>query len=160
MTDRRIPRPAAFPDNALDVWIAIQEAVPEVARQPEVLDAYTPTIRQVYAMNRLDAEVNNGGFSQFLFNGGGAWFDDAIAGFDAAGLEAERQLTVEAADAGVAKIELLRAAWEGNTLESYAAWDEAAGFDAFDDRWYDLADVYPVLDRLVAEHADEIWEPA
>ena len=67
---------------------------------------------------------------------------------------------MEAADAGVAKLDLLRAAWQGNTLESYAAWDEIADFRGGDGRWYALPDIYPVLDRFVAEHADEIWEPA
>jgi hypothetical protein len=124
------------------------------------LDAFTPAIRQVYAMSLLDAEVQNGGFSQFLYNGGGVWFDDAIVGFAAAGLTEHRRLTIEAADASVAGITGLSAAQAQPSTQAYATWAEDSGLETFDDRWYELPDVAAALDRFVADHADEIWEPS
>jgi hypothetical protein len=157
---RRLPRPATLPTDALEVWTRIVEHVPGIARDPEPLDPYTPAVRQVYAMSRLNVEVNNGGFSQFLYNGGGVWFDDAISGFEAAGLIEHRLVTVEAADAALAGIESLTAALRRPSIEAYATWAEGSGLGAFDDRWYALPDIDEGLDGFVAERADEIWEPA
>ena len=148
------------PTVAVEVWIAIIEAVPSVVDDPMLLDGYTPVIRQVYAMSVLDAEVGNGGFSQFLFNGGGAWLDDAIAGLQAIGLDEHRQVTVEVADAGVAQIDALRAARREGRLESYAAWARSSDLGQFDDRWYALDGIGEVLDAFVARQEAEIWEPA
>jgi hypothetical protein len=156
---RRLPRPATLPTDALAVWNLIVELVPEARRDPEPLDAFTPGVRQLYAMSRLNAEVLNGGFSQFLFNGGGVYFDEAIAGLGRAGLEQHRELTIEAADHGVTQFDSLRAAWQQSSIEAYSAWAQSSGFGPFDDRWYSLDPVDEALDRFVADHADEIWEP-
>jgi hypothetical protein len=156
---RRIPRPARVPTLADDVWTAILHAVPGVARRPDLLDEYTPAIRQLSAMSRLNAEVNNGGYSQLFYNGGGVVLDDAIAGFAAAGLDGHRQVTVDAADFLIPRIGALVAAQRTPSLEAYAAWAAASGLDAFDDRWYALPDVLPALTGFIDEHAAEIWEP-
>jgi hypothetical protein len=154
---RRLAAPTPVPTSAIDVWIAIEQAVPSVTTRPEALDEYTPAIRQVYAMSRLSAEVNNGGFSQFFFNGGGVWLDDAIGGFAAPGLDGYRRLTIEAADAVVAQMNTLVAAQRGKALEAYAAWTENSDLERFDDRWWELPDLDEALDRFVADHAGEIW---
>lgn len=156
---RRLPRPATLPTDAIEVWNQIVELVPEAGRDPEPLDAFTPAVRQLYAMSRLNAELFNGGFSQFLFNGGGVYFDEAIAGLERAGLTRHRDLTVEAADHGVTQFDSLRKAWQQNSLEAYSAWATASGFGPFDDRWYELGLIDDDLDRFVADHADELWQP-
>jgi hypothetical protein len=156
---RRLPRPAPLPTDALEVWNVIVELVPEAGRDPVPLDAFTPAIRQLYAMSRLNAEVFNGGFSQFLFNGGGVYFDEAIAGLARAGLDQHRELTIEAADRGIAELDSLRAAWDEHSLEGYASWAERSGLRSLDDRWYSLGPIDDALDRFVVEHAGEIWEP-
>ena len=154
--NRRLPRPATVPTRADEVWDAIVHAVPDWRQRPEALDAYTPAIRQVHAMSLLTAEVNNGGFSQFMFNGGGIWFDDAIEGFAAAGLGEHSKLADKAAAAGAAQIDALVTAQRGS-LEGYAAWAQSSGLGEFDDRWYDLPDPEPALDQFVRDHASDIW---
>ena len=155
---RRLQRPATVPTRADEVWDAILQAVPDWRQRPEALDAYTSAIRRVHAMSLLAAEVNNGGFSQFMFNGGGVWFDDAIEGFAAAGLPEHSKLADEAAAAGAAQIETLIAAQRGPPLQAYAAWAKSSGLGVFDDRWYELEEAQPALDRFVRDHAAEIWE--
>jgi len=92
---RRLVPITPLPTRVDAVWDALLEAVPDVSTRPEALDAYTPALRQLHAMSLLTAEVNNGGFSQFFFNGGGMWVDDAIAGWAAAGLPAHEELTLQ-----------------------------------------------------------------
>ena len=156
---RRMPVPDPRPTDYLEVWMAIANAVPEVGRRIEALDPYTPQIRQLYAMARLNAEVNNGGFSQFFFNGGGVWLDDAIEGFGAAGLPDHERLVREVAEVGVGLLGDLQAAWAEGTLEAYSAFDEAAtDLRPFDDTWYGLSGLDETLDRFVAERPEAFWE--
>ena len=152
----RLPRAAVVPAHADEVWDVILETVPDWRQRPESLDVYTATIRQVHAMSLLTAEVNNGGFSQFMFNGGGVWFDDAIAGFAAAGLPDHSALADEAAAAGAAQIDALIAAQRGS-IEAYAAWQESSGLGAFDDRWFELPDSEAALDQFIRDRDPEIW---
>ena len=154
---RRVEPPRPTPDNAADAWAAIVQAIPEGSRAREVLDAYEPAVPQLYAMSLLAAEVNNGGFSQFFFNGGGMWVDDAIAGFAAAGLVDYSRLTVDATNAVVTQMDALVEA-QGRSLDGYADWSAKAGLDQYDDRWWELPDLDPALDRFLADHASEIWE--
>ena len=157
---RRLSRPAVLPADRFDLFIAISEAVPGVVRDPDVLDAYTPTIRQAYAMNLLSNEVDNGGFSQFFYNGGGVWLDDAIAGFAATGLDDHRQLTIDAAEAVMPIIATLTAAQQQASLDAYGDWAEQSGLDALDDRWYELPAIDDAFEPFMADRQDEIWEPA
>jgi hypothetical protein len=146
------------PLDASDVWAVLLKLAGRDTGPDGPYGAFTPAIRQLHAMSLLDGEVNNGGFSQFFFNGGGEWLDDAIAGLAAAGLPDHRQVTIEAADATIPQIPALRKAREGTSLESYAAWADSSNLGEFDDRWYELGPVYEALDRFVADHAVEIWE--
>ena len=140
--------------------IAIGEAVPAVYSDPYALDVYTPAIRRMFAMSRLADEVDNGGFSQFFYNGGGVWLDDAIAGFEALGLEEHRQLTVDAAEAVIPILATLTAAQESASLDAYGDWAEQAGLDALDDRWYALPDIDAACAAFMDEHAADLWEPS
>ena len=157
---RRLPRPVPHPASAADAWAAVVAAMPDLRRQPEALDPYTASMRQLHAMSLLSAEVNNGGFSQFFFNGGGLWLDDAIAGFAAAGLESYRSLAVEAADTVIARMDSLVGAQRAGGMDAYSAWAESAGLERFDDRWWELPDLDSALDRFVDEHAADLWEDA
>ena len=156
---RRLDRPTVLPTDRFDLFIAITEAVPGVVRDPYALDPYTPAIRQLYAMNLLSNEVDNGGFSQFFYNGGGVWLDDAISGFEAAGLDGHRQVTIDAAEAVIPILATLTAAQQQASLSAYGDWAEQAGLDALDDRWYALPDIDAVCERFIADRTDEIWEP-
>jgi hypothetical protein len=156
---RRLAAPNPRPTDYLDVWAVIAEAEPTARRNVGALDPSTPTIRRVYPMARLDAEVKNGGFSQFLFNGGGVWLDDAISGLGAAGLAGHRQVVEAAARTGMARLDALQAAQRENTLEAYAAYAAASELGPHDDQLYDLEEVGPAVDRFIAAHAADIWEP-
>ena len=145
--------------DAIDVWRIVLEQGGQDTGPDGPYGEFRPAIQQLHAMSRLDGDVSNGGFSQFFFNGGGEWLDEAIAGFAAAGLVDHRRLTMEAADSVMPRIPELRAAREGDSLEAYAAWAESSDLGEYDDRWYDLPSVYEVLDRFVADHVEEIWDP-
>ena len=156
---RRLPRPSVLPSDRFDLFIGISEAVPDVFRDPYALDPFTPAVRQMYAMSLLSNEVDNGGFSQFFYNGGGVWLDDAIAGFEAAGLDEHRQVTIDAAEAVMPIIATLSAAQQDASLTAYSGWAEQADLDAFDDRWYALSDIDEACERFMVDHAGDIWEP-
>jgi hypothetical protein len=156
---RRLPATEPRPADYLEAWMAIANAVPDVGRRIEALDPYSPAVRQLYAMARLNAEVNNGGFSQFFFNDGGVWLDEAIEGFGVAGLPEHQRLVGEVAEVGVGLLGELQAAWAEDTLEAYSAFDEsAADLRPFDDAWYGLTGLDEALNRFVAEQAEAIWE--
>lgn len=155
---QRLPRPSVLPADRFDAFVVISEAVPAVSRDPYALDPFAPAIRQLYAMNLLSNEVDNGGFSQFFYNGGGVWLDDAIAGFGTAGLDGHQQVTIDAAEAVLPILATLTAAQQQASLAGYGDWAEQAGIDAFDDRWYALSDIDAACERFMADHAEEIWE--
>lgn len=157
---RRLPRPAALPAHAFDVYLHTIDVVPGAGSGPEALDPYSPSIRQLYAAFLLDGEINNGGFSQLFFNGLGDWLDEAIAGLAAVGLEDHRQVMVDAADAALSKLDDLHAAQRDKSLEAYAEWAGESELQPYDDRWYGLPAIDAAFDRFLVGHADEIWEPA
>jgi hypothetical protein len=154
----RLPRLDVLPQGAFDVYLYASTVIPGAGAGPEALDAYAPPIRQLYAAYLLDGEINNGGFSQLFFNGLGVWLDEAIAGLAAAGLEGHREVMDDAARYGMTQLEGLAAARRSGTVDAYADWAAGAGFGSFDDRWYDLPSIDPAMDRLLADHLDEIWD--
>ena len=112
----------------------------DVCSQPE---------RDFWLVAQLDAQVNNGGFDQFFFNGGGA---TAFPTFESL----QRLGASEAAG-------LLRDAIEIVRLPSVApdewlhdaTFRERQALDSLDTRFYALTpDLYAILARNVREHAD------
>lgn len=51
------------------------------------LAPFTPAQRKIFAVLWFDAEVNNGGMDQFLFNSTGIVWEDALAGFKLIGAD-------------------------------------------------------------------------
>jgi Domain of unknown function (DUF4375) len=154
----RLTRTPEAETDAYSVWTAILTLAGPNASSDGPIGTLTPSLQRLHAMLLVDSEVNNGGFSQFFFNGGGDWLDDAIFGFTEAGLEDRRQLAIEAADATIPQLDALRAAREGGSLETYAAWAESSDLERFDDRWYELDAIDEPLDQFIADHESEIWD--
>jgi hypothetical protein len=55
-------------------------------------DALTDVEKQIYAIQLLDMEVNNGGFAQYYFNSSGDSWQDALSGLDKIGAVQRHQL--------------------------------------------------------------------
>jgi hypothetical protein len=156
---RRLARTPGAETDAYSVWTAILTSAGSDSSPDGPIGSMTTILQQLHGMLLVDSEVSNGGFSQFFYNGGGIWLDEAIAGFAAAGLDGHRQVTVEAADVMVAEIDALRAAQRPPSLEAYAAWSESSDLRQFDDRWNEFDAIDGRLDRFIADHASEIWDP-
>jgi hypothetical protein len=120
----------------------------------------TPTLQQLHAMFLVDGEVQNGGFNQLFFNGGGVWIPRAIEGFEAAGLPDHRQVVVDVIGPANAEQVVRDAARAVGTLQAFADTYAESDLGEFDDRWYQLSDVYEALDRFVASRTVDIWVDA
>jgi Domain of unknown function (DUF4375) len=154
----RLPRTADPGTDPFDAWTAILRVAGPDSSPDGPIGSLTPSLQRLHGMLLLDSEVKNGGFSQFFFNGGGAWLDEAIGGFGELGLDEHKGLTIEVADLVAGDIEALRAAQASRSLESYAAWAESADLERYDDRWYELDDIADDLERFVQQHSSEMWE--
>jgi hypothetical protein len=156
---RRLPAAEAPADgNSTTVWSVLLRTAGRDTGPDGAHAAFTPAIQQLHAMSLVNAEVNNGGFNQLFFNGVGHWLPRAIEGFAAADLAAHRAILLEIAEPAAAEAGLRARARAQQSLEAFSATYDETRLGAFDDRWYELGDIYEQLDRFVADHADEIWD--
>jgi hypothetical protein len=123
-----------------------------------VISEFTPTIQRLHAMSMVDGEVNNGGFNQFFFNGGGPWLDRAIEGFESVGMLGHRDVLVAVGPAAAAEEPMRSTARAANSLEAFAETSKTTKLGDFDEQWYALPSLYEALDRFVVDHAADIWE--
>jgi hypothetical protein len=90
---------AGIPDIDLEqaildyVWLRIGD---DWDHEPEILAGLAPGIRAVYASHRLDAEVGNGGLSQFFSNSSGRLAYQALAGLRLIGADEHARILEKA----------------------------------------------------------------
>lgn len=84
---RRKPRPM----NSEHLLLSLIDDV-QRRRESDGLDALTKTEQAVALVWELEAEVNNGGFSQYFFNRGGGHAVATIAALDAIGAHVTSQI--------------------------------------------------------------------
>ena len=108
--------------------------------------------RQWLAVWECDAEINNGGFSQYFFNSSGDHWRDALSGFEAMGAKEMHELL---------KGTLAVFGPEGPSPDRDTRQDQLSriedknveAFSKFDDRYYDSEDRFDVLSAIfVLEH--------
>jgi hypothetical protein len=153
---RLVGSPKGPPNIGLDTWGAILESGATDPSGP--LRTFTPTIQQLHAMYLVDGEVNNGGFNQLFFNGGGPWVARAAEGFERAGLNGHRDVVLHVQRPAAAEEPMRDAAHAAKTLQAFADTYDETDLGEFDDRWYGLPDIYETLDQFVVDHASDIWE--
>jgi hypothetical protein len=102
--------------------------------------------------------VNNGGFNQLFFNGGGVWVARAAEGFERAGLYGHRDVVLDVQRPAAAEEPMRDAAHAAKTLQAFADTYDETDLGEYDDRWYELSDIYETLDQFVVDHASDIWE--
>jgi len=139
--------------GALEVWVLEQDALYEralaAAKAAEWnADALAPHDRELLALWRLDADVNNGGFLQFLGNWGVAEVAHALRGLDAIGARRSHELVSAAWN-------LVRPLVESDDVNSIDDLIRAPGeegrsrLDEIDEAYWDDPDGMP---RLVSLH--------
>lgn len=72
-------------DNETDFVLALSEWLGKKCRYGEEISALSRPERVVYVCQALEAEVNNGGFSQFFFNSSGELANEVVDAFAAIG---------------------------------------------------------------------------
>ena len=102
----------------------------------ESLKAYTIEQRYLLAMHWLGAEVDNGGFQQFLGNSTGIVWEDAYKGYQAIGSEKLAYLIEELIKIYGRDIPFDREE-RGNILDSFSQ-EKLAEIDAITDLYYEI----------------------
>lgn len=133
---------AQEPDSNLE-WAIVQHVTWRINgaydRERDIVRSLSPGVRMVYTTWGVEAEVNNGGFSQYFENSTGQLADEALAGF-----------------------RLLGAARHAALLERAMAARRAgspAAFDALDGEFYDLPALTPERVRYIRDHVGEFTQP-
>jgi hypothetical protein len=133
---------AQEPDSTLE-WAVIQHVTWRIDeaydREREIVMAMSPGLRMVYTTWGVEAEVNNGGFSQYFENSSGRLADEALAGFRRLGATSYAGLLERA----------MAARQAGN----------AAAYDALDTEFYTLAGLAAARVRYIREHPGEFVGP-
>ena len=156
---RRLPAAEAPADgNSVAVWSVLLRHGGSDTGPDGPYAGYTPAVQQLHAMYLVNGEVSNGGFNQLFFNGLGSWLPRAIDGFAAADLPEHRAILHEVLEPAAAEASMRSRAREQESIDAFAATYDESRLGVFDTRWYGLGDIYPKLDRFVADHADEIWD--
>jgi len=110
----------------------------DLAHHREIVDALPPGQRWIYAMWQTDAEVMNGGFVQFFFNGSGDFALEALEGYrriGAAGRVSILKRAVAAVSSGPPSRESL-----DKGLAEFRGSGRITGIDGLDREWYELAE--------------------
>lgn len=143
----------ASADGALDVW-ALEEdalyegALAELREADGDVSALSPRTRSLVALWRLVADVNNGGFMQFLGN----WGIAEVYAADAALMEAGADATLAVLRRFWADLGSIAEAEDVNTLNDvYARIDDAVS-ERISDCDEDFWDTATELTRLVPLH--------
>jgi tetratricopeptide (TPR) repeat protein len=110
----------------------------ELARHREIVDALPPGQRWIYAMWQTDAEVSNGGFVQFFFNGSGDFALEALEGYRRIGA-AGRVSILKRAVAALAGASPTRESLDKGLAE-FRASGRVSGIDGLDREWYELVE--------------------
>lgn len=133
---------AQEPDSSLE-WAMIQHVTwrinGEYDRERAIVMALSPGLRMVYTTWGVEAEVNNGGFSQYFENSTGQFADEALAGYRRLGATPFASLLERA----------MAARQAGNS----------GAYDALDTEFYDLASPTAARVRYIREHPDEFVSP-
>jgi hypothetical protein len=133
---------AAEPDSTLE-WAIIQHVTWRINgdydREREIVMALSPGLRMVYTTWGVEAEVNNGGFSQYFENAAGQFAAEALAGYRRLGATPFAALLERA----------MAARQTGNT----------GAYEALDTEFYDLASPIAARVRYIREHPDEFVSP-
>ena len=123
-------------------------------RRLETLNALPEGLRAFFAVWLVDAEVKNGGFSQYFWNNGDGAAGAAVAGFRLLGAE-EHAALMEEAIATQGRERSVMAPFEAEgTLEAFSESTKHTELFPLDMQYYGLPDIEPVLIRFIRAHPE------
>lgn len=148
-----------IPDSALELALVDYIGMKiggDFANAPAIVGALRPGFRALYAIWVVEAEVNNGGFSQFFWSSSRAFAADAVHGFGLFRLhELARlmKLAITIARADEARVKPYR---ERGTTEAFMESEAGSPLHALDDLYYGRAtEVSPARVRFIRAHPEE-----
>ncbi len=113
----------SIPDDKLEQaiidYISIQVG-DDWENSDEIIGDLPDSFRGVYATWVLEAQVNNGGFNQYFWNGYGYFADDAISAFEAYGTSEYAEVTKKAVAMYLSEIDAHQEFRDRGTLDAFS----------------------------------------
>jgi hypothetical protein len=165
---RNPPRSVSLEDiaNAPDekVWQLI--FLCQVARvggsalqQYEIVKAWSPGLRMLYATQVVDDEVSNGGFNQFFFNSSGQFAEEAVEGFQLIGASARADIVARAIQQFFKDAPALRPYHQQRTMEAFMESYSHTDLGTFDQAWYEAPEFFSARTAYIRAHPLEFVLP-
>lgn len=109
----------------------------------------------LYAIQGVEAEVNNGGYNQYYFNSAGAFAEIAVIAFETVGAPILVEIQREANQRVLDKAPLLKKYWEKNSIEAFSESYKEDIFGDLDKRFYENSkDLYRLQIKYIRAHPD------
>ncbi|MGV3460518.1 MAG: DMP19 family protein [Flavobacterium sp.] len=143
-------------------WFVLEPLSDYVGTQDneaELAAHLSPAQKALYFWWYLDAQVTNGGFIQFFFNGYGKYVPAIIAGLQLVGDDAMAERVEKAGAIYRKNIKLFENAWNDELEGLSALYDNAKveKLNEFDDEYYDMnTATMAAIEKYIRSHAGEV----
>lgn len=124
----------AIMDN---MWLKIKE---DMSNDLEIISSLSKERQALYVVNFLEAEVSNGGFTQYYYNSHWQFSEMAVDGFELMGSENFANLMRKANTTYLHEKGIISENHDG-TLEGFCASYEKNPLNKYNDEFYDLNEV-------------------
>ncbi|HTO80888.1 MAG TPA: DUF4375 domain-containing protein [Methylomirabilota bacterium] len=120
----------------------------------ELLSSLPEGLRAFFAVWTVDAEVKNGGFSQYFWNRGNSGASVAVFGFQLLGAEDHAALMEEAIKTWERERPIMSSFEARGTPEAFSEWAQHTALRPLDMQYYGLSDIEPALARFLRAHPE------
>jgi len=120
----------------------------------ELLNSLPEGLRAVFAVWMVDAEVKNGGFSQYFWNRGNSGAGVAVFGFRLLGAEDHAAMMEEAIKTWERERPIMSTFEARETREAFSEWAQRTALGPLDMQYYGLSDIEPALARFLRAHPE------
>lgn len=119
--------------------IAMSSWLSRKCQYGENISALSPEEKAAFIVDSFQSEVNNGGFSQYLYNSSGAYVSELLAALSAIGADRTAEIYRKALEHLPAKLPLNNAQ-RGAVLDKFITDEIAAVLASCDDQFYEYPD--------------------
>ena len=120
----------------------------------ELLNSLPEGLQAFFAVWLVDAEVKNGGFSQYFWNRGDSGAGVAVFGFRLLGADDHAALMEEAIKTWERERSVMSSYEARGTLEAFSEWTRHTVLGPLDMQYYGLPDIEPTLARFLRAHPE------
>ena len=130
-------------------------------KEYEFITSLSPGFQAAYTTFRLQAEVNNGGFSQYFWNSSSQFGLEALEGFRLLGAKEHAEIVEQAIAVAMEQVPAYEKLKEReHPIKAYQEWDKVSNFDDLDSRFYGIEeDIDKLRDKYIREHPEEFIGP-